>query len=121
MWQPSTRVRRETGPSRRKCESSYIADRSSLSLALLPLRRPTATAAAAAARNSGNSAYALLDLEKWPASSLLGFDPTPSNFDINNVVMPSSAGKRPAMGTNAANVMPLCFRDVGPAVLSPKP
>ena len=73
-------------------------------------------------KNSGKYAYALLDIEKWPASYLLSFDPTGSDFDINGVAIPSAAGKRPLMGKKAASgVMPICFRDVGPAVLSPKP
>jgi len=64
-------------------------------------------------RNSGRKTWQLLDLEKWPASQLLGFDPTPADFDINEVVSPSAAGLR--RKAPESDVMPLCYKDVGPA------
>ena len=45
--------------------------------------------------NTNAAQYKLIDLEKWPASVLLGFDPSPSNFDINDVRYPTQDGRRP--------------------------
>lgn len=55
--------------------------------------------------NTGGGRYALLDLEAWPASRLLGFDPTAS---LEDVELPTSIGKRP--GAPEGSVMPLCYR-----------
>ena len=67
-------------------------------------------------RNTGNGAYKLIDIEKWPASQLLGFSHSSSTFDINSVPKPTAAGtgfRRP--GTPESSVMPLCYRDAGAA------
>ncbi|GFR40018.1 hypothetical protein Agub_g553 [Astrephomene gubernaculifera] len=61
--------------------------------------------------NTGNAKWKLIDIEKWPASVLLGFDPTPSNFDVNNLNLPSAKGLR--SGAPESSVMPLCYKDVG--------
>jgi hypothetical protein len=63
--------------------------------------------------NTGNKKWKLIDIEKWPASALLGFDPTPSRFDINNVNTPSAVGLRPGAPENS--VMPLCYKILGSA------
>ncbi|PNH10882.1 hypothetical protein TSOC_002374 [Tetrabaena socialis] len=64
--------------------------------------------------NSGNKAWKLIDLEKWPASALLGFETSSRTFDINDVQYPGHAGKRQGA---AAGAMALCYRDVGVATL----
>jgi hypothetical protein len=61
-------------------------------------------------QNTGSGKWTLIDLEKWPASRLLGFDPNAPGFDINNVNTPSAGSSRPGA---PSSVMPLCFRDVG--------
>ena len=61
--------------------------------------------------NTGRGKYTLIDLEKWPASALLGFSTTSPSFDINNVAMPTAAGKRP--GAPELSVMPLCYKVLG--------
>jgi hypothetical protein len=62
-------------------------------------------------RNTGNGAWPLIDIEKWPALDLLGnFDPNAANFDINSVQKPLATGRRP--GAPEGSVMPLCFRRV---------
>lgn len=63
--------------------------------------------------NTGKGKYPLLDLEKWPASTLLGFNPNTSTFDINDVNLPTAVGQRP--GAPEKSVMPLCFKVVGAA------
>ena len=60
-------------------------------------------------QNTGDGKWTLIDIEKWPASELLGFDP--DTADVNDV-SPSAKGKRPGAG---GGVMALCYRDVGPA------
>lgn len=55
--------------------------------------------------NTGGGRYPLIDLEAWPASSLLGFDATAS---LEGVELPNSYGKRP--GAPEGGVMPLCYR-----------
>ncbi|KXZ41007.1 hypothetical protein GPECTOR_997g267 [Gonium pectorale] len=62
-------------------------------------------------KNTGNGAYKLIDLEKWPASQLLGFNPNADNFDINDVSKPTARNLRP--GAPGDSVMALCYRDVG--------
>lgn len=62
-------------------------------------------------RNTGNGAFPLIDLEKWPALDLLqNFDPNSATFDINNVPKPSAGTSRPGA---PSGMMPLCYRDVG--------
>jgi hypothetical protein len=63
-------------------------------------------------KNTGNGKYKLIDIEKWPASELLGFSTNSQNFDINNIQSPSHNGKRP--GANSG-VMALCYRVIGNA------
>lgn len=63
--------------------------------------------------NTGNGKYKLIDIEKWGASALLGFNPSTPNFDINNVNYPNAKGKRP--GAPESDVMPLCYKVVGTA------
>ena len=63
-------------------------------------------------RNTGSGRWKLIDIEKWPASSLLGFDTSSSSFDINTVAKPSTSYSR--AGT-PAGLLPLCYRDVGAA------
>lgn len=58
--------------------------------------------------NTGNKAWKLIDIEKWPASTLLGFDPTAATFDINNLDLPNAAGMRP--GAPESSIMPLCYK-----------
>ncbi|PNH10862.1 hypothetical protein TSOC_002400 [Tetrabaena socialis] len=65
--------------------------------------------------NSGNKAWKLIDLEKGPASQLLGFDTSSPRFDINDVPYPGHGGKRQGANPGA---MALCYRDVGVATLS---
>ncbi|GLC39982.1 hypothetical protein PLESTM_000976000 [Pleodorina starrii] len=63
-------------------------------------------------RNTGNKKWKLIDIEKWPASALLGFNPTSSTFDINrDVKIPTAAGLRP--GAPESDVMPLCYKILG--------
>eukprot|EP00243_Klebsormidium_subtile_P010300 TRINITY_DN5460_c0_g3_i2.p3 TRINITY_DN5460_c0_g3~~TRINITY_DN5460_c0_g3_i2.p3 ORF type:complete len:114 (-),score=19.14 TRINITY_DN5460_c0_g3_i2:621-962(-) len=63
-------------------------------------------------QNTGNGAYKLIDIEKWPAGTLLGFSHSSSSFDINNVNYPTQNGKRPGA---AAGVMAVCYKGAGPA------
>lgn len=60
--------------------------------------------------NTGNGKYPLIDLKKWPAVDLLGFDPSSATFDINNVQKPTSVGLR--LGAPEGSVMPLCYKVV---------
>ena len=60
--------------------------------------------------NTGNGRYKLIDIEKWPASELLGFDTSSPTFDVNDVNYPSAGNLRPG-----ANGMALCYRVVGGA------
>ncbi|KAG2491580.1 hypothetical protein HYH03_010147 [Edaphochlamys debaryana] len=62
---------------------------------------------------TGNKAYKLIHLEKWPASALLGFSTSDPAFDINDVTFPTAVGLRP--GAPESSVMPLCYKDVGAA------
>ncbi len=64
--------------------------------------------------NTGNKAWKLIDLEKWPASKLLGFKAQARGFDINELEdLPSNEdGQRPGA---PEGVIPLCYRDIGPA------
>eukprot|EP00798_Chlamydomonas_sp_ICE-L_P023707 gene23707-9249_t len=61
--------------------------------------------------NTGDRKWKLIDLEKWAASELLGFDPSNPKFDVNNVGYPVSVGMRP--GADESSVMPLCYKVVG--------
>ncbi|GAQ78588.1 hypothetical protein KFL_000150420 [Klebsormidium nitens] len=63
-------------------------------------------------QNTGNGAYKLIDIEKWPASTLLGFQHSSPSFDINNVPSPVQNGRRPGAD---AGVMAVCYKDAGPA------
>eukprot|EP00882_Tetradesmus_deserticola_P031452 GHRQ01035564.1.p1 GENE.GHRQ01035564.1~~GHRQ01035564.1.p1 ORF type:complete len:369 (+),score=117.10 GHRQ01035564.1:314-1420(+) len=58
--------------------------------------------------NTGTKAWKLINIEKWPASALLGFDPTVASFDVNNLDLPNAIGKRP--GAAERSVMPLCYK-----------
>jgi hypothetical protein len=63
------------------------------------------------AKNTGNGRYPLIDLEKWPASKLLGFNPSAPGFDVNDLDLPpNSKGQRPGA---PQSVMPLCYKIVG--------
>ncbi|GFR42458.1 hypothetical protein Agub_g3365 [Astrephomene gubernaculifera] len=63
---------------------------------------------------TGNKAWKLINIEKWPASQLLGFDPTVSGFDVRRLKYPwVPLGLR--AGAPEGSVMPLCYRDLGPA------
>lgn len=61
-------------------------------------------------RNTGNYKYPLIDLEKWTAAPLLGYD-AKSLRDINEVRYPAAKGMRP--GAPESDVMPLCFKIIG--------
>lgn len=61
--------------------------------------------------NTGGYKWRLMDLEKHPASVLLGFDYSSTSFDINNVATPSQGGLRPGAPDG---VMALCYRVLGP-------
>ena len=65
--------------------------------------------------NTGNKKYKLIDLERWPASKLLGFTVN-KDFDSNKYVDPSSKGLR----TGVPDVLPLCYKDIGMADKYPK-
>ena len=69
--------------------------------------------------NSGAGKWKLIDIEKYPASQLLGFDFSSATFDINDVVYPTaqSTGYRRA-GAPEDSVIPLCYKDLGPACSS---
>jgi hypothetical protein len=60
-------------------------------------------------KNTGNGAWTMIDMEKVPASRLLGFSYGAPGFDINSVATPAHNGLRPGAGAGA---MPLCFRVV---------
>lgn len=64
-------------------------------------------------RNTGGGRWPLIDLEKWPAAVLLGFNHSAANFDINDVDTPDSAGLRKKAPED--DVMPLCYLDLGPS------
>lgn len=61
-------------------------------------------------KNAGKGKYKLIDIEKWPAAALLGFNHSSKNFDVNNIKYPSAEGKR-----TVQNVIPLCYKIVGKA------
>jgi hypothetical protein len=58
-------------------------------------------------RNTGRGRWRLIDIEKWPAAALLGFDPGAPGFDINSVDAPGNGGRRRGA---PKGVMPLCYR-----------
>ncbi|KAG2428338.1 hypothetical protein HXX76_010484 [Chlamydomonas incerta] len=62
--------------------------------------------------NTGNKAWKLIDLEKGPASALLGFDTSSAKFDINDVNYPVHNGLRKGAASGA---MALCYKIVGAA------
>ena len=62
--------------------------------------------------NTGGYKWRLMDLEKHPASMLLGFDYSSRSFDINDVATPSQGGLRPGAPDG---VMALCYKVLGPA------
>jgi hypothetical protein len=59
-------------------------------------------------QNRKGSAYKLIDIEKWPASFLLGFLHRSPSFDINDVKNPQQKGRRPCDNGGV-------LRDMGPA------
>ncbi|PNH01709.1 hypothetical protein TSOC_012384 [Tetrabaena socialis] len=67
-------------------------------------------------KNTGNKAWKLIDIEKWPASALLGFPTSSLTFDVNDVSYPDGSSKRKGAGPG---VMALCYRDVGAAMILP--
>jgi hypothetical protein len=58
-------------------------------------------------RNTGGGRWRLIDIEKWPAAQLLGFDPAAPGFDINAVAAPENGGLRKGA---PKGVMPLCYK-----------
>lgn len=60
-------------------------------------------------KNTGNGKWLLIDLEKWPAGQLLGFNHSSIDFDINDVQTPEAGIRR----KRAPHSMPLCYRIVG--------
>jgi hypothetical protein len=65
--------------------------------------------------STGSGAQKLIDIEKWPASALLGYSSSSPTFDINNVVYPTAASTGYARpGAPQDSVMPLCYKDAGP-------
>lgn len=64
--------------------------------------------------NSANHKYVLIDIEKWPASKLLDFDPN-TVHDLDKVKLPKQDVGRLRPGADANAVIALCYKIIGPA------
>jgi hypothetical protein len=63
-------------------------------------------------QNTAGGKFTLIDIEKNPASKLLGFSFSQSNFDINNVKFPTNP--RAGLDKKVKDAtMPLCYKVVG--------